>query len=502
MDERNNESSKLQQKLKKMLIKKLIISSIGLLPIFIMIFVVLMSTIILVVIFNNDKESDNNNNCVTIQTANSVCNSISVKGYGTMSVDDYVAGVVQNEFGGAPDETLKSQAIAARSYGLAGATKSSNGNCSIGDTSEGFQTFNPNPSDRVKEAVKATSGMVLVDGSGNIARSEYSSNSLPAAYDSYGDTITMSERDLKIPRSWFSQYKTCSDTKLNTATSKKDAFGRVVYGCGHGRGMGQIAAKYLDTEKKYTYDKIIDFFYGKDSVYKWSLASSGGVSNTCSGGNGTLPELVNYRLKHEGLNALNRTLSDSERKDLDSYIDSQIKKAGYGTGAGVAAAGQSLVYWLEQKGFYLQYRWGGGHSYFTNCEGDSSTFTFSNPYWGSSCGYDEKHSDRRPYFGMDCSGFVSWATRTACKTGFNQTSGYWSETGKHISLSEAQPGDILDNPGSHVILVIKNNGDGSIITAEESGSNNGLVFTTYSDAGVYTVVSMQDWYSNNCDVKG
>ena len=502
MDERNNESSKLQQKLKKMLIKKLIVSSIGLLPIFIMIFVVLMSTIILVVIFNNDKESDNNNNCVTIQTANSVCNSISVKGYGTMSVDDYVAGVVQNEFGGAPDETLKAQAIAARSYGLAGATKSGNGNCSIGDTSEGFQTFNPNPSDRVKEAVKATSGMVLVDGSGNIARSEYSSNSLPAAYDSYGDTITMSERDLKIPRSWFSQYKTCSDAKLNTATSKKDAFGRVVYGCGHGRGMGQIAAKYLDTEKKYTYDKIIDFFYGKDSVYKWSLASSGGVSNTCSGGNGALPELTSYNVKHNGLNVLSRTLNNSEISDLNSYIDNQIKKAGYGTGAGVAAAGQSLVYWLEQKGFYLQYYWGGGHG-----DGDGNgSFTFANPNWGSSA-FGPDHSPRSgrshgSYLGMDCSGFVSWSTRTACQAGFGDVSGAWLSRGNHISLKDAQPGDVLDGgEGTHVQLVIKNNGDGSVVIAEESGSNGGLVFNLISSTS-YTVVSMNDWYSKNCTTKG
>ena len=493
----NNDSSK-NTFIRSMALKV----ALALSPLFIFLLVIFSVIIFVVILFSGDSSNNDSSNCVTVQTANSVCNSITVGNYGTMSVDDYVAGVVQNEFGSAPDETLKAQAIAARSYGLAGATKDGNGNCSITDTSEGFQTFSPNPSDKVKEAVKATSGMVLVDSNGNIARSEYSSNSLPAAYDSYDETITMSERNLEIPKSWFDKNKTCSADKLNTATKKKDAYGRVVYGCGHGRGMGQIAAKYLDTEKNYTYDKIIDYFYGNDSVYKWSLASSGGVTTTCSGGNGTLPELVNYRLKHEGLNVLNRTLTDSERKDLDSYIDSQIKKAGYGTGAGVAAAGQSLIWWLEQKGMYLQYRWGGGHAYPTNCEGDSSTFTFSNPYWGGSCGYDEHYRDSRPYFGMDCSGFVSWATRTACKTGFNETSGYWSGTGKHISLSEAQPGDILDSPGEHVILVIKNNGDGSIITAEESGSNGGLVFTTYSDAGEYAVVSMQDWYSSNCNVKG
>ena len=52
-------------------------------------------------------------------------------------------------------------------------------------------------------------------------------------------------------------------------------------------------------------------------------------------------------------------------------------------------------------------------------------------------------------------------------------------------------------------LIIKNNGDGSVIIAEETGApTNGLIFNNVSDAGEYTVVSMQDWYSNNCTTKG
>ena len=58
----------------------------------------------------------------------------------------------------------------------------------------------------------------------------------------------------------------------------------------------------------------------------------------------------------------------------------------------------------------------------------------------------------------------------------------------------------MDKNG-HVRLIIKNNGDGSIIAAEESGSNNGLVFTTYSSAGGYAIVSMEKWYSENCTLR-
>ena len=228
----------------------------------------------------------------------------------------------------------------------------------------------------------------------------------------------------------------------------------------------------------------------------FGLEASDGV--ICTGSNGNLSALTNYNLNHNGLNVLDRTLSNSEIQELNNYIDKEIKKAGYGTGAGVAAAGQSLIYWLESKGYFLQYYWGGGHPDY----GDgNASFTFANPNWGSTRFGHDDHYSSRIYWGMDCSGFVSWATRTACKgNSFDSYSGEWRSRDTNISLSEAKPGDIMDKEG-HVRLIIKNNGDGSIIAAEESGSNNGLVFTTYSSAGGYAIVSMEKWYSENCTLR-
>lgn len=475
--------------LKKVRRISLLISSIGCAPFFLMIFCVFVVVLFVLGIFDGGGSSSGGKTCVNVKSADEICKSITVSGYSTMSVDEYVAGVVQHEFGGAPEEVLKAQAIAARSYGLAGASKDSNGNCSINDTSEGFQTYSSSPSDSSIQAANDTSGMIMVDENGNIASTEYSSNSLPAPYSSYGSTVTMSERNLEIPKDWWAANKTCSDSQLNTITSKKDAYGRNVYGCGHGRGMGQIAAKYLAVEKNYTYDQILDYFYGSDSEYNWSLASTKGATTNCtSSGNGNFGSLTSYNLNHDGLNILSHTLSDSDMNSLNNYIEQEIKKNDSSYSNAVAAAGQALVYWFEQQGTYLGYYWGGGHELFT---GASSS-------WGSNKGSDD-HG--HTYYGMDCSGFVSWSIRNACKADFSALAENFLAYGNSISLDDAKPGDVIAS-SAHVMLVVKNNGDGTVTVAEEGGTSDGLVFSKVDSNrmsyGNRKVIDMTNWYKNNC----
>lgn len=428
-------------------------------------------------------DSSNGAGCISTQTVGEVCKSISVNGE-TMSVDDYVAHVITNEFGGAPEETLKAQAIAARSYGVAGAKKDSQGNCVISDTSEGFQTYAATASERSIQAAKDTSGMVLLNKDGNVARAEYSSNSLTKAYSSFGNTITMSERNLEIPRDWYSKNKTCSDDSLNKANSNKDAYGRTVYGCGHGRGMGQIAAKYLAEEKNYTYDQIIEYFYGKDSPYQWTLGSPNGSSSNCGS---TLTTLDHYTLGHAGLKILNRTLKDSEISNLEAYINNEVDKAGYGTGNAVAAAGQSLVYGLEQMGYYLGYCWGG----------DRSSVGVGKK-WGAASSSCNSPSNVHHYYGMDCSGFVSWAIRNGCNSSFGGPTTYEMEYGPHIDVKKAKPGDIMLDTDSHVRLVVKNNEDGTVITAESGGSAGDLNFSKHGNESGYNYIDMSAFYKKTC----
>lgn len=208
---------------------------------------------------------------------------------------------------------------------------------------------------------------------------------------------------------------------------------------------------------------------------------------------GDYKHLSSYTLKHEGLTVLNRTLTQLEINDLNNYINKEVDSAGYGNGGAVAAAGQSLIYWLEQKGYYLQYYWGGGHGGYGD---NKSTFVGVNPNWGSSkFGADEKN---RPYLGMDCSGFVSWAIRTACSPSYGTHSSSTMNHGPKISLSAAKPGDLMLKKG-HVRLVVKNNNDGSVIVAEEVGSpTNGLVFTKVRTGIGYSFIDMEEYYKSIC----
>lgn len=208
----------------------------------------------------------------------------------------------------------------------------------------------------------------------------------------------------------------------------------------------------------------------------------------CTYNTGNIQNLSSYNLNHNNLKVLNRTLNASEVTALNNYINEQVDEAGYGTGAGVAAAGQALTYWLEQQGYYLEYRWGGGHS---------SSFTGVNSNWGSTkFGCD---SNERCYNGMDCSGFVSWAIRTACNPSYGSKTTSNMNHGSSIDIEDAKPGDLMLNSGVHVRLVIKNNGDGTVIVAEEAGgSTSGLVFTKQKESRGYQFIDMSSYYQNNC----
>ena len=223
-----------------------------------------------------------------------------------------------------------------------------------------------------------------------------------------------------------------------------------------------------------------------------------GEGIVCTGNNGSLVELTDYPLGHEGLTVVNSPLSEDIINEVNVYIKDMVNKSGYGTGAGVAAAGQSLIYGLRQKGYYLPYYWGGGQN--------DGAFTIGISSYLGTYGASEESSGGNVYYyhSYDCSGFVSWAIKNGCKSDFHArtTSSYISnEYGPPISLSEAKPGDIMvyrTEKGGHIRLVVKNNGDGTIITAESHSS--GVDFTKQTSMGIYTIHDMTDWYAKNCTV--
>lgn len=481
----------------KKILKMAIISSLPgcALPLFI---VIIIAIFVSLGLLGDGGESSSGEKCVNLSGVNAVCNTITVEGEGTMSVDEYVAGVVGGEvgvFSGHP-EIQKALSIAARTYSLNGATKDGNGNCTV-PNGEHFQVYNGSAvTDSILDIVEETSGMVLVDENGNIKSTEYDSILLVQSYDSSGSEVTLKQQDLKIPKEWLIEVREPDiSCPINSSSGKsmnnyRSSYGG--YGCGHGRGMSQWGGLYLEMEKGYNYTEILDFFYGTDSDYKLQLASTKGATTNCtSTNNGNLQTLSTYNLNGNGLKVLDRTLTSSEMQELNNYIDREVDKAGYGTGAGIAAAGQALTYWMEQKGYFISYYWGGGHS---------SNFVGASSDWGSTkFGVDTNNGNNRPYYGMDCSGFVSWATRTACNVNFGvKVSGDWTGLGNGLSsLENAKPGDVLADAG-HIQLVVKNNGDGTVIVAEEKGGSVGLVFNKVSSTSK-KIVDMSQYYNNNCN---
>lgn len=446
--------------------------------------------VLMFIVINDDDGSNgsgDNSTCVNLPAIDNVCKSITPSGFATMSVDEYVAGVVAAEVGGMEDEglnTYKAAAVAARSYALANATKDGNGNCAV-PVGPSFQAFVETTNENIISAANETSGVVLVKDN-NIVSSQYDALCIESE-DSINYYLCQGgegEEHLMVPRTWL-ESKRNSDYIEETRLAV------------HGNGMSQNGAWYLAEDRGWDYTKILNYFYGDDGI---TLASINGATSNCSSSNnGSLSTLDNYNLGHAGLNVLDRTLTSSEIDELNSYINSEVDKAGYGTGAGVAAAGQALTYWLEQKGYYLQYRWGGGHD---DAADNNGSFVGVNPNWGSTAfGVDNNNgSISRKYWGMDCSGFVSWVTRTAClPSGFNYLAGTWSDSrGTSIRLSDAKPGDVIDWD-EHIQLIVKNNGDGSVIVAEATGgSTSGLVFSLISNPSG-NVVDMTDWYSNHCE---
>ena len=179
----------------------------------------------------------------------SLCpDGITVQGYGTLSLEDYVAGVIQHEaYTGEGIEALKAQAIAARTYAV-----NSTDYCkrSIGN-STASQTFSATPSASAVAAAKATSGMIMTYN-GKIFSSQYDSfcyedgDCRDSRFSGSGYTVTYT----KVP----------SSEKHLVSLTDSNQFGRITKGQGHAHGMSQLVSYQMAKEGK-SYDEILRYFY-------------------------------------------------------------------------------------------------------------------------------------------------------------------------------------------------------------------------------------------------
>ena len=181
---------------------------------------------------------------VTI-SSNVSCPGVMVTGdhAGVYSLEDYIAGVIQNEnhwYEGDNIENMKAQAVAARTYALR-----LTANCTLPiENSTAKQTFNPNTSEQSKKAAQETAGQVLVDDSGDYISTEYDALAVKQVTSSH---YILKQADLQIPVSWI-------NSKISSSSLEYYA------NHNHGRGMSQWGSRYLQTQG-YSYDRILSTFY-------------------------------------------------------------------------------------------------------------------------------------------------------------------------------------------------------------------------------------------------
>lgn len=402
----------------------------------------------------------------------------------TVSLEDYVIGVSCIEIGACSGSVenmdanyIKAQFVAGRTYAL-----------NRGKYNSSSKSITIRASTRDQGWCDLKRGCYSTKD-GNFSNFYY------GGYNNKNATRTFTDKDLELLHTYYqetygelflSEKANGSLTSISSGTSYKSTT----------QNFWSWAAK-----KGYDYGTILKATANPSSLgYSKNISDTDSYKNkylyqfgkSCSSSyNGTLQDLKNYPIGNDGLKILNTNISNALGSDgvtqLDNYIKSSVDKAGYGTGAGVAAAGQSLAYGLHQRGYYLGHCWGGDR-----------TSVGIGKRWGNSSSSCNSPNKTHKYYGMDCSGFVSWAIRNGCdsKYGARTASGYL-QLGKSIDLKDAKPGDLLASSG-HVILIVKNNGDGSVITVEEGGNYEGLAFSKFTSKKHYSVRDMSGWYSKNC----
>ena len=434
------------------------------------------------------------------------CSQITLKSQdGSLTVhelEEYVAGVATAENGGASDEALKLQVIAARSFAVK--------NCdrvivnSIGDVKvDGkIDMAYKEPSDRAIAAAEATKGQVLTYN-GDVF--EISFASYPRAnyrggfpgYEASGylcsDVSCSSGSD---GRNWCTTtlYKQPNMESFELKMPDTSKSGSLWNGLhlsnqgGHCYGISQVATIYYENELNYTYDQMIGEFLSPGV----QISSIGGFSGEVGSTDGTdfLPYELSKFLAEKG----------SSVDSLNASIKQAVVAAGPGTRAGVVAAANALVNGLSQYGVKLPY--------ISSIDNDSSLGHYEeygvDSTWGTVGSWRSEIYNGRIYTqkGLDCSGFVSWAIHNGGFTYITAYSGSQHNVGNpHAYQSyNGKPGDILWMSG-HVGLIIGVE-DGNYIVAEEHGGDNGLEVTKYSmkSSGWTDIVDMDQFYADSSNL--
>ena len=419
-------------------------------------------------------------------------NNYAPTGTQTYDLEEYVAGVVFAETGNFRDlETYKVFALAARTFVQEMADES----CSI-EASARRQAFkdiseiNTEATQMIRQAVEETAGQVLMQNN-EIISVRYDAF---CACDKTGDYYTLVQQRQKIPKSWADQ-RASGYTKIPDDLTC-DNFNNKDHDCvmGHGSGMSQYGVLYLSTEEGYTYDEIINFYYGDEvtigTPYITSIAGLD-IKDTRKAKDVIQTPITEY-LNSKG----------SSLEHMNTFIKDSVNAIGPGTREAVVVAGVSMINFLHDNfNAKLPYDWGGSY----NGYGIPSSFGHYSP----SAEIRGTNGVRTYYNSFDCSGFVSWAIRNGgYKFSRYTTVDFYNAFAKDscsISSSSCvgQPGDLINSRNSHVELIIGVNEEkGTYFVAQSTGS--GVVM---NERGMHTgngadtrILFMESFYNNEANV--
>lgn len=222
-------------------------------------------------------------------------------------------------------------------------------------------------------------------------------------------------------------------------------------------------------------------------------------SVVCSGG--SISDISQTSLSGGGFDKLSAgetiisQIGSDKLNNWNQLIKNDVIKAGVGTGDAVSIAAYDLIQGALNEKIVIPYLWGGGHGKIS--EG-------INGNWGAKVKVTAFGSSAQPAGsyqadGLDCSGFVSWALKNGGCTNFTPiVARSFQNLGNKTTVNAAVAGDIAAN-NSHVMLILKNTGS-SLVVAEAKGARYGIIFSEYkySQFNKYTLVSMSNYYANNC----
>lgn len=429
----------------------------------------------------------------------SSCSHVTIRNGGSLEVhelEEYVAGVTAGENGGAGPEALKMQAILARSF----AVKNCNRTIINSQKDQVYKT----PTEATIEAANATAGLVLTYN-GDIL-SEISFASYPKAnyrggfpgYEAQGyicsgvNCSTNSDGRQWCTTTLYKQPNMESYELIMPDTSSSGGLwngAHLTNQSGHCYGVSQVATRYFESERGFTYDQMIQEFFSPGVEIMSIYGGFGNYNGQIASTDGTvyLPYELDRFLSERGTSV--QAFNDS--------IRNSVLQAGPGTRAGVVAAANSLISGLAQYGYKLPYISSTGGS--GSASGKYSGYGVL-PDWGKNGAWWSGYYGRTyRHTGLDCSGFVTWAIHNGgfiSLSGHNSGSLHYDGTPHTYGSIIGQPGDLLWHDG-HIGLILGVGDDGKYIVGEEAGDPNGLVVTYYNVYKSYwsAVVDMSGFYA-------